>query len=897
VVSRPNGMPDPSTPPAGGPGSAPHPTADGVRDDLALFFSTSLDLFCVAGPEGRFLRLSPGWERALGHPVSEMEGRLATEFMHPDDVGPAQAAAGRMRREGGIVDYLARYRHRDGSYRWFDWRARTVGERTYASARDVTRSVELEEALRAREAEHRALFQAVPQPMWVFDPETMAFLAVNDAAVARYGWSREEFLSMTLADIRPPEDLPALEAEVAGGSGGSADPGKVPGIRTHRTKDGSTLLVEITSHPLEFRGRPARMALANDVSERMETERRLRLQGTALATAANAIVITDRSGAIEWTNPAFSEVTGYSAAEAVGRTPGELLRSGRHGPGFYVAMWETILAGRPWRGEMVNRRKDGSLYVEEQTITPVQDGDGTITHFVAIKQDVTERRRVEEALRESEARYHGVFHDSHAVMLLVDPSDRTILEANPAAGAYYGMSLDELRGMRLSDIEAPGSGPGDGGESGEALGARLPHRARHRVAGGEVREVEVYSGPVEVTDGRLMYSIVHDVTDRIRTEAQLRQAQKMESVGRLAGGVAHDFNNILTVINATAELAAQVLSDQDPLRGDLEEIRDAGNRAAHLTRQLLTFSRQEIAQRRDLDLNAVVEGMDRMLRRVIGEDVRITFRPAPGLPGIRADPGHIEQVVVNLAVNARDAMPSGGELIIETSRTELDETAAALRPQLAAGSYVILSISDTGVGMDRETQERMFEPFFSTKAADVGTGLGLSTVYGIVQESGGEVMVYSEPGEGTTIRVYLPAMPHGDPAGDPAPRPGIEPGSEAILLVEDDAAVRDVTARVLRAAGYTVTEAGNGVEALERFKNGGAAMDLVLTDLVMPGISGDELARELDALAPGVRILFTSGHTSDALMRRKLGEHRVHFVGKPYTAAELTRGVRKVLDE
>jgi two-component system, cell cycle sensor histidine kinase and response regulator CckA len=752
---------------------SPGPDPAAGFDDLEFFFSTSLDLLCISDEKGRFLRLSPEWERTLGHSLPELIGRRAIEFMHPEDVDAAKAAAAGLRGEGAIVDHTVRYRHKDGSFRWLDWRARAVKDRIYASARDVT--------------------------------------------------------------------------------------------------------------------------------DRLEGERQRRLQEAALRAAANAIVITDRAGVIQWTNPAFSDVTGYPAEEAFGRTPGALLRSGEHGPAFYREMWETILGGRVWQGETVNQRKDGSRYVEEQTITPVADRTGSITHFVAIKQDATERKRVAEALRKSEARYHGVFRDSHAVMLLVDPEDRVILEANPAAGVYYGLPVDHLEGMKLTEIEvtpiedvAEGE---DGGSGGEDRGSGPdPRPARHRVAEGKVREVEVYSGPVEVEGKSLIYAIVHDVTDRVRTEAQLRQAQKMESVGRLAGGVAHDFNNILTVINATAELAAETLGPDHPLREELGEIREAGRRAAALTRQLLTFSRQEITRRRIMDLNTVVEGMDRLLRRVIGEDVEMRFRPDPDLRAVRVDPGHMEQVIMNLAVNARDAMPGGGALTIETANAEVDEITALVRPNLSPGSYVVLSVCDTGVGMDRETQDRMFEPFFSTKPADRGTGLGLSTVYGIVRESEGEIVVYSEPGAGTTLRVYLPALDTMRRTEVSPAKPQLERGSETILLVEDDSAVRSVTARVLRAAGYRVIDAENGAKALTRFRNGSGPVDLVLTDLVMPGISGHELAQELQAEAPGMKFLFTSGHTADALVRRKVDERHLHFVGKPFTAAELTRSVRKALD-
>jgi nitrogen-specific signal transduction histidine kinase/CheY-like chemotaxis protein len=392
-----------------------------------------------------------------------------------------------------------------------------------------------------------------------------------------------------------------------------------------------------------------------------------------------------------------------------------------------------------------------------------------------------------------------------------------------------------------------------------------------------------------------------DVTERTELQAQLTQAQKMESVGRLAGGVAHDFNNLLTVINGTAELAMGGLNEGDPLREDLDAIRQAGRRATELTRQLLAFSRKQVLQPAVLDLNAVITNMQKMLTRLIGEDVALAFAPMKGLGRVRADPGQIEQVLLNLAINARDAMPNGGTLRIATANVDLDETHADLRPPVVAGRYVMVSVSDTGTGMDEATQGRIFEPFFTTKGAGKGTGLGLSTVYGIVTQSGGHIGVASEAGKGTTFRIHLPRVDAAE-AGGLTPKAyrrtqgsRAEGGSETILLVEDDKALRRLAGRALQAAGYKVLAAANGREALLLLERYAGPVHLVFTDVVMPGMSGWDLADRLRETRPDLRVLFSSGYSDEMIRDPRVLDDPANFLGKPYTVAALTAKVREVL--
>ena len=420
---------------------------------------------------------------------------------------------------------------------------------------------------------------------------------------------------------------------------------------------------------------------------------------------------------------------------------------------------------------------------------------------------------------------------------------------------------------------------------------------RIRNRNGQEFWVELSSIPILWGGRGATLNFARDITEQKKLEAQFLQAQKMEAVGRLAGGVAHDFNNLLTVINSHSQLALLELREWDPLRERFDSIQKAGERAANLTRQLLAFSRRQVVEMKVLDLNALLRDLEKMLHRVIGEDIELETSPGAGLGRVKADPGQIEQAILNLVVNARDAMPSGGKLTIETGNEEVDPVFAAKHMGLKPGRYVRLSVSDTGIGMPPEVKERLFEPFFTTKEKGKGTGLGLSTVYGAVKQSGGEIWIYSEPGLGTTVKIYLPEVEEPleaakrKPAGEKMPR-----GQETILVVEDEDEVRKLAVGILFRQGYRVLEASHGGDALLMMEQNREPIQLLLTDVVMPGINGPDFARRMKFVYPDLKVLYMSGYADNIIFQHGILDQAMAFLQKPFSIERLTGKVREVLD-
>ena len=542
---------------------------------------------------------------------------------------------------------------------------------------------------------------------------------------------------------------------------------------------------------------------------------------------------------------------------------------------------------------------DGSKGWFELRFEPVPDG------VAILSMDISARKRAEEARREGDARYRDLMDNIADLAHSVAP-DGALLHVNRAWRRTLGYTEEEIPGLSFLDILHPRSREHCQELFREMLGQEGSRTVEVWLISKDGRPVQVQgTATCRFEGGRPagLYCVLQDVTEKKQAEErqrnleeQLRQAQKMEAIGRLAGGVAHDFNNMVGVITMTCHLALENLPERHPVREDLEEINQAASRAADLTRQLLAFSRRQVLAPRIIDLNEAVTGIEKMLRRLLGEDIELRTELAPGLGAVKVDPSQVEQIVMNLAVNARDAMPDGGSLTIETANVELDEDYAATHMDAQVGAHVMLAVSDTGTGMDGETRARVFEPFFTTKEQGKGTGLGLSTVYGIVKQSGGNIWVYSEPGEGTVFKIYLPvAQEEVEQPRKTVSRELPSVGSETILVAEDNDALRRVMARTLARGGYRVLEAGDGETALRLSREHAGAIDLLLTDVVMPRMSGRELAEQICAQRPETMVLFTSGYTDNGIVHHGVLEPGVAFLQKPFTAGGLLARVRDLM--
>lgn len=767
-------------------------------------------------------------------------------------------------------------------------------------------------------------------------------------------------------------------------------------------------------------------SISRAVSERRSREQQaatddlVRKLTLAIDQSPASVIFTDTSGTIQYVNQRFTEVTGYVREEAVGRKP-SIIRSGLNPRSVYADMWRTIRAGKVWRGELQNRRKNGELYWDSVSISPIKDSRGTVTHFLGSQEDITERRNTAERIRESDQRFRQLADNMHEVFFVSSGTLREMLYISPGYEHLWGRTCQSVYDDPQSFIAAivdedreklfgfvatmqKGDTPQpieyrirrpDGSlrwvlvhaapirnESGAVYritGTALDVTDRHTAedalkesearfrllteasfdgivisVNGIIREanqgladmfgcsvegaigrpvldfvdagshlmvksrmqdsvVGVYEVAGKHASGRKMilevaaknhtYSgeaaritAVRDITEQRLLETQFRQAQKMEAVGRLAGGVAHDFNNLLTVIMTYTQLVSDDLDASDGRRADLEEIQKASVAASGLTRQLLAFSRQQVVEPRLVLLQDVVRDADKMLRRLIGEDIELSSSFGADDCSVVLDPNQIEQVIMNLAVNARDAMPVGGKLTLETSVVDLDDSYARDHWPLVAGRYAMLAVTDTGIGMSEETKGRIFEPFFTTKEVGKGTGLGLAMVYGIVKQSNGFIWVYSEPERGTTFKLYFPLAAGTSQPG--AQEPEHEPGggTETVLLVEDSPAVRGAAARILQRFGYTVIEAPTSKAAIDLAAKRQDRIDLLLTDVVMPGVSGREVAERFSQLRPSAKILFMSGYTDDAVVRHGILKSGVAYLQKPFTGASLAEKVRSVLD-
>jgi two-component system cell cycle sensor histidine kinase/response regulator CckA len=773
----------------GASSSLPLASSDAEIRRLKATLDCVRDAVISVDAQGRVLQLNRAAELLTGWPEAESRERAIRDvfrLVDPEMGSAVGGVVGRVLREGVALQLPngSLLVARDGALRdiagrcapFLDERRRVSGAALVfrepapleENAEETAEAQRAQRDLEASEKRYRRLFEGAKDGILILDSESGKIVDVNPFLVELTGYTHEEFLGKHLWEIGPFKDVAASRASFE----------RLQAEQYVRYEDlplearnGRKIDVEFVSNIYRVGNENVIQCNIRDITARKADQaERMRLTA-AIEQVAEAVIVTDTRGSIVYVNPAFEEVTGYTRAEVAGCNP-RILKSGAHDDAYYQALWSTISDGKTWRGRMVNKRRDGTHCTEDVTISAVRDAAGTITHYVAVKRDVT-------------------------------------------------------RNLAL--------------------------------------------------------------------EAQLLQAQKMQAVGQLAGGVAHDFNNLLTAILGHTQLLLRDLPAGHPMRDSLEEVNKAGQRAAALTRQLLLFSRRQVANARVVDVNVVLADMNKMLRRIIGEDIELISEPAADGSGVLIDPSHFEQVILNLVVNARDAMPTGGRLFLKTANVDLDDAYVGEHLGVKAGPYVMLAVSDTGSGMDPRTRARIFEPFFTTKEVGKGSGLGLSTVFGIVEQAQGIISVESEVGSGTTFKIYLPrtAIEAALPAVAAAPAP--PRGVETILLVEDDDQVRKVTRAVLTQNGYTVLEAADASEALQICETHSGRIHLLLSDVVMPKVSGPEVAKRIVRARPETRVLCMSGHADEALFRHGILEAGVAFIQKPMSPDSLLAKVREVL--
>jgi len=865
--------------------------------ELRALVGALSDVVLVLDRDGRYLKVASTAPDFLYRRREELIGRRLHDVF-PGEQADAFLAVIRRALETGLA-VETEYTLPIGEQTiWFAATVSPMGEDAVVwVARDITKRKRAEDVLR-RQA---VVFETIGDAVLVMDLEGR-IVDWNPAAVQIFGYSKDEMLGREVVTIHRPELEGQLEKQI---QTSLRRHGRWAGELPFRRKDGSDGVADlIVVAQFDEAGHPvAWIGVNRDITARRGAETAL-AESRALLAAAEELAhvgswaLDPESGRLTWSDELY-RIFGMEPQSVSVTSEWFLARVHADDREKVRLAFRRLVDGAEVPSVHCRIvRQDGS----ERTIQArgrVQREIGDVRRVFGSAQDVTDIVRAERELREALATVAALLNASPLAVTAVDAEDRATMW-NQAAERLFGWTAEEVLGRRLpivsDDYESEHTRLRDQALSGRATDGV---QTRRRRKDGSLVDVYASIAPLPGTDGQVRGAVALfvDMTEHRQLEEQLRQSQKMDAVGRLAGGIAHDFNNLLSVIKMYSELLLEQFDDTNPVRPDLVEIHRAAGRAASLTRQLLAFSRKQILQPKVLDLNAIADGIEPMLRRLIGEDIRIVIQRATNIGLVRADPGQLEQVLLNLAVNARDAMPKGGTLSIETANVDLDDEYASRRRMVVPGKYVMLAVSDTGLGMNEAIRSRAFEPFFTTKEVGKGTGLGLSTVYGIVKQSGGYVWVYSEPGKGTTFKIYLPRLDE-EASMSPGQLTAALPagGSEMVLLVEDDDAVRAMTRRILERYGYTVLEAREGRDALRVAGQYPQRIDIMVTDVVMPELSGREVYQRLSKSRPQLRVLYLSGYTDDEIVRRGLLDSTAAFVQKPFTAIHLAGAVRAVLD-
>ncbi len=766
---------------------------------------------------------------------------------------------------------------------------------------DITNRIQAEEDIRLL----GQLLDLAPASITVHDPEGN-FLYANQETYKSHGYTKDEFLELRVNEIDVPESTQLYE-------------GRLDLLRknsevffnvSHYKKDGSVIPMDIHARLIDWKGKMVVMSIGTDIAERLQSENALRESEeryrSIVETSKEGIWAVDHEFRITFTNQAMADMLGYETSEVMGRMAIDFMFT--EDIEGYRKRREERIKGIDGQYEGHFRRRDGKECWTIISSKALIDEDGKFAGSFAMFTDITERKNAEHILQAKEQEFRTLVENvPGAVYRCEVHSPWRVLYMSDGIQVITGRLASEFvsGAIHFGNIVHPDDMAELDRIINEGIMQKHHYDLEYRVlhTDGSIRWASERGRATYNADGDPIYldGVIIDITDRKQTEeiqARLQQASKLESIGRLAGGVAHDFNNLLTVIQGSISLAMIGLSQNDPLNNRLKMIEDASDRAAQLTRQLLAFSRKQIIEPKVINLNTLVENLRKMMTRIIGEDIELVISLQEDLHNINADVGQIEQVIVNLAVNSRDAMPNGGKLFIETENVIADQEFCKKHPTIQTGHYVLLSVSDTGHGMDEETKNQIYEPFFTTKKQGIGTGLGLATVYGIVKQHDGFINCYSEIGQGTVFKIYLPIIDLEDSKSDSELRTSEElSGNEVILFVEDEEIVREVAIEYLERMGYKILSAENGGMALLISEQHEEPIDLLITDVVMPGMDGKQLVERLHLARPEMKILYTSGYTNNVIVHHGILDEGLNFISKPYRLQALAKTIRDILDK
>jgi len=857
----------------------------------------SIDMICVADINtSTFLKVNPAFTATLGYSEAELLAVPFTAFIHPEDIAAtSQTVRESLQKGQKVINFKNRYRCKNGAYRWLNWVSHPVPEKgiTYAAAHDITDEIQNFETLRNQRDMLNHLFENLPLGITIWDSEGR-LLSVNKGFITITGY--------TLADIGTLEDwFPIAYPDLAYRRQVVEDWEKarcsMDAVREFKVTCQDGQVKDIEFHGVFLEDGRALVTLADITSRRQAMEEREaahRLLQSVLDAVPDLLMVVNREFQVQYSNDKGHDW--IDPSDDVSCQTCHARFKLLDAPCEDCSAASVFASGEPVGREMVNP-VDGRL--REVRAFPIFDDEGRVVNVVEHVRDITELRKTQDEIRQRQQFLELVLYHAPDAIVTLDEKHR-VIDWNPGAVRMFGYTPEETIGSQLDDLVAQNHHHAEAGRKTAHIlsGRRVEsfETIRYHKDGTSVNVIA--AGSPIVIDGELkgVVAMYTDITELKRLEKGLRQAQKLEAVGTLAGGIAHDFNNMLGAILGRAELMLLGMAPNDPQRQQVKEIHRAAQRSADLTAQLLAFARKQIISPKVLDLNSAVEQSLKMLRRLIGEDIELAWHPATSLGAVKMDPSQVDQLLTNLCVNARDAIAGVGTITIGTRNREFDQAYCSVHPEFRPGKYVMLAISDDGCGMDRQTLDNAFEPFFTTKGVGEGTGLGLATVYGIVNQNDGFINVHSEPGMGTSFSVYFPESkkPLGE-AVQSAEKP-IEGGTETVLVVEDEPSILDLIRSVLERYGYTVLAARKPSQALDMASAHKGEIHLLITDVVMPEMNGKELKNHIVRLRPATKSLFMSGYTANVIQYRGVLESDVNFLQKPFSVAGLAGKVRDVLD-